>query len=364
MEIISNIKFYARVCLLLTVLCLLSCSQGDYQDFVGTDVSGNDGNGGGNDQGDGKDDKDKGDENDPGDGKDDDPQSEPSILVLGYHLGAPSTRTVSQSIQFAHLDSRTRLGVSLVNSESQSVLFNNVEYMPDPSATPGEETEDRIVPVTEPGPSPLPTDETDVYVYAPYVEGIDGTAERTFSVPTDQESEADFLRGDLVVGKLTNQILTDAKPDVELKHITSRLNIKINISDGYTLEYMKGATIYVLGLKTSFDFNPVTWATSAATGGPQEIKVLTVSGEEENPSLLKGCIRVIPQMLTKGTPFFKAVFPDGHVITTNMTQNVELERNHIHEFEINLNGRNVYMQAELVGWTTVEDKTVDWDPLH
>ena len=267
-------------------------------------------------------------------------------------------------MQTVRLDSRMRLGLSLLNSESQAILYNNVEYKPDPSQTSTEATEDRLVPVVAPGPSPLPAEETDVIVYAPYVDGIDGTAERTFSVPADQQTEEDFLRGDLLLGKLTRQTLTDVTPDIELKHVTARLNLNINISKGYTLDYLQGARFYVAGLKTTFNYNPITQETGAATGDAQDMLAFTVTGQEGSTTKLTGCLRVIPQTLLKGAIFLKIVFPDGHVVTTKMTKNVELERNHYHDFTINLYGRGIDMKAELVDFETGPETTVDWDPRH
>ena len=267
-------------------------------------------------------------------------------------------------MQTVRLDSRMRLGLSLLNSESQAILYNNVEYKPDPSQTSTEATEDRLVPVEAPGPSPLPAEETDVIVYAPYVDGIDGTAERTFSVPANQQTEEDFLRGDLLLGKLTRQTLTYVMPDIELKHVTARLNLNINISKGYTLDYLQGARFYVAGLKTTFNYNPITQETGAATGDAQDMLAFTVTGQESSNTLLTGCLRVIPQTLLKGATFLKIVFPDGHVVTTKMTKNVELERNHYHDFTINLYGRGIDMIAELVDFETGPETTVDWDPRH
>ena len=367
MGLIRNITTVLRAWLLVAVLCLVSCSKGDIQDFVGAELSDSDSSSG-KDSGsskDGKDDKgDKGDDDkDGGNGQGDTPQDDTQVLVLGYHL-APATRAVSQTMQTVRLDSRMRLGLSLLSSESQAILYNNVEYKPDPSQTSAEATEDRLVPVVAPGPSPLPTEETDVIVYAPYVDGIDGTAERTFSVPADQQTEEDFLRGDLLLGKLPRQTLTDVTPDIELKHVTARLNLNINISKGYTLDYLQGARFYVAGLKTTFNYNPITQETGAATGDAQDMLAFTVTGQESSNTLLTGCLRVIPQTLLKGATFLKIVFPDGHVVTTRMTKNVELERNHYHDFTINLYGRGIDMIAELVDFETGPETTVDWDPRH
>lgn len=367
MGLIRNITTVLRAWLLVAVLCVVSCSKGDIQDFVGSELSDSESSSG-KDSGsskDGKDDKgDKGDDGkDGGNGQGDTPQDDTQVLVLGYHL-APATRAVSQTMQTVRLDSRMRLGLSLLSSESQAILYNNVEYMPDPSQTSAEATEDRLVPVVAPGPSPLPTEETDVIVYAPYTDGIDGTAERTFSVPADQQTEEDFLRGDLLLGKLTRQTLTDVTPDIELKHVTARLNLNINISKGYTLDYLQGARFYVAGLKTAFNYNPITQETGAATGDAQDMLAFTVTGQEGSNTLLTGCLRVIPQTLLKGATFLKIVFPDGHVVTTKMTKNVELERNHYHDFTVNLYGRGIDMKAELVDFETGPETTVDWDPRH
>ena len=357
MGLIRNITTVLRAWLLVAVLCVVSCSKGDIQDFVGAELSDSDSGS----SKDGKDDK--GDKGDDGNGQGDTPQDDPQVLVLGYHL-APATRAVSQTMQTVRLDSRMRLGLSLLSSESQAILYNNVKYMPDPSQTSTEATEDRLVPVEAPGPSQLPTEETDVIVYAPYVDGIDGTAERTFSVPADQQTEEDFLRGDLLLGKLTRQTLTDVTPDIELKHVTARLNLNINISKGYTLDYLQGARFYVAGLKTTFNYNPITQETGAATGDAQDMLAFTVTGQEGSTTKLTGCLRVIPQTLLKGATFLKIVFPDGHVVTTKMTKNVELERNHYHDFTINLYGRGIDMIAELVDFETGPETTVDWDPRH
>lgn len=357
MGLIRNITTVLRAWLLVAVLCVVSCSKGDIQDFVGAELSDSDSGS----SKDGKDDK--GDKGDDGNGQGDTPQDDPQVLVLGYHL-APATRAVSQTMQTVRLDSRMRLGLSLLSSESQAILYNNVKYMPDPSQTSTEATEDRLVPVEAPGPWPLPAEETDVIVYAPYVDDIDGTAERTFSVPADQQTEEDFLRGDLLLGKLTRQTLTDVTPDIELKHVTARLNLNINISKGYTLDYLLGACFYVAGLKTAFNYNPITQETGAATGDAQDMLAFTVTGQEGSTTKLTGCLRVIPQTLLKGATFLKIVFPDGHVVTTRMTKNVELERNHYHDFTINLYGRGIDMIAELVDFETGPETTVDWDPRH
>ena len=201
-------------------------------------------------------------------------------------------------------------------------------------------------------------------IYDPLIDELAALPLNLLIQPADQQTEEDFLRGDLLLGKLTRQTLTDVTPDIELKHVTARLNLNINISKGYTLDYLQGARFYVAGLKTAFNYNPITQETGAATGDAQDMLAFTVTGQESSNTLLTGCLRVIPQTLLKGATFLKIVFPDGHVVTTKMTKNVELERNHYHDFTINLYGRGIDMKAELVDFETGPETTVDWDPRH
>ena len=68
MGLIRNITTVLRAWLLVAVLCVVSCSKGDIQDFVGAELSDSDSSSGK----DGKDDK--GDKGDDGNGQGDTPQ--------------------------------------------------------------------------------------------------------------------------------------------------------------------------------------------------------------------------------------------------------------------------------------------------
>ena len=141
-----------------------------------------------------------------------------------------------------------------------------------------------------------------IYAYAPYQSGWAYNSANTFSVSSDQSSDANYLASDLLYAKAENKTQTTDAIALNFTHQLARINVKITKSSDADIN-INGAAVYIINTKPSTTLNPSTGELGAASGSETAIKVATLSSDAA--TTVYGI--VVPQSLEANTQFIRIV---------------------------------------------------------
>ena len=165
--------------------------------------------------------------------------------------------------------------------------------------------------------------EANFYAYAPYKEGWTYNEANSFSIATDQSTEAGYLASDLLYGVPTaNNPVTISESTTSIPltftHKLARLVITIKKATGVTKE-LNGATVSIAGTNIGTTLNPSTGELGTETGSVTPIKVATLSaeiaaGESESTTVYAV---IVPQQVASTTDFIKITKADNNAGDNN-----------------------------------------------
>ena len=123
----------------------------------------------------------------------------------------------------------------------------------------------------------------------------------TFSVQTDQSSDANFMASDLMTGApASNPVArTSAAVPLTFTHLLSKVDINLTAGGGVAASDLTNADVYIMGMKCTTTFNMTDNTVSAATGTATDIK--TGKGAITSAIVIPG------QTVAAGTNFIKVV---------------------------------------------------------
>lgn len=136
-----------------------------------------------------------------------------------------------------------------------------------------------------------------IYAYAPYNENWSSLGSKTFSVKTDQSSDADYIASDLLYATVTNQASQSDAVELTFTHKLSLLNVTITNNSETSLA---DAKIFVTGTKTSANFDISNGNLGDANGAPNAITAVSTLG-----TATSACAVIIPQTVASGTALVK-----------------------------------------------------------
>ena len=153
-----------------------------------------------------------------------------------------------------------------------------------------------------------------IYAYAPYAAGMT-LGDNSFSVATNQDTDAGYLASDLVWASKEGQTSSSSAVSLAFTHKLSLLNITIsNASDsGISLD---DAVVSIIGTKIATTFNTQTGEIGTATGDATEITaVADLNGGT------KACAVIVPQTVAAGTALVKIV-AGGKTLSAKLASNI------------------------------------------
>lgn len=185
--------------------------------------------------------------------------------------------------------------------------------------------------------------EATIYAYHPYNSSWSGTDKlESFSVNTDQSTDAGYLNSDLLWATKTG---TKTSNPVELSfiHKLAKINVTLTSTD---ITDLSGATISICGTKTSTSFNPITGELSAASN-IAKIKAGVTTTEAYTASAI-----VVPQTVANGTKFIKVVLGNQTFYYT-LPSPKELKSGYSHNYTLTVKEKELEIETE-------SDKITDW----
>ena len=191
-----------------------------------------------------------------------------------------------------------------------------------------------------------------ITAYHPYNATWTGTS-HTFSVSTDQSSDASYLASDLL---WTTKTATKSEKAVALTfaHQLAKINVTLTSTD---ITDLSGATISICGTNIATNFNPSTGELSAATADVQEIKAGVTTEETYTASAI-----VVPQTIANGTKFVKVVHGSKTFYHT-LTADKELKSGYSHNYTLNIKetALEITNSSEIKDWTDENENTGNAD---
>ncbi len=96
---------------------------------------------------------------------------------------------------------------------------------------------------------------SDIYAYYPYIDNVTDVDELPFSIATDQDAEGAYEASDLLWAKTEGVAQTDGAVQLDMKHIMSRLVVRIMAGEDYKGSLPKDATVHLHSTVTDVLFS-------------------------------------------------------------------------------------------------------------
>ena len=199
------------------------------------------------------------------------------------------------------------------------------------------------------------TNKVDIYAYAPYNKDWTYNAANSFSVSTDQSTDAGYLKSDLLHASAKQLAQTKTAIPLTFTHKLARLCITLNRATNAIYDLSK-STVYITNTKTATTLNPSTGELGAASGDAKSIQAAT---DINIGTATKVYAVVVPQKLANGTKLVRVKTTDGKYLTAKIGSDINLEGGKTYNFTASLAGVELTEltlgSVTLTGWGAPND---------
>lgn len=178
------------------------------------------------------------------------------------------------------------------------------------------------------------TNKVDIYAYAPYNKDWTYNAANSFSVSTDQSTDAGYLKSDLLHASAKQLAQTKTAIPLTFTHKLARLCITLNRASNAIYDLSK-STVYITNTKTATTLNPSTGELGAASGDAKSIQAAT---DINIGTATKVYAVVVPQKLANGTKLVRVKTTDGKYLTAKLGSDITFEAGKTYNFTASLAG--------------------------
>lgn len=186
------------------------------------------------------------------------------------------------------------------------------------------------------------TTRAEFYCYYPYNSSISDLDAYRFTVNTDQTSDDNYKSSDFLWGKTEKVSPTEDAVSITMRHLMSKVIVRLVAGNGYNDEDMCNASVAICGLKASALIN-LTNGKVTADGDMADI----YPGLEDD---IRRAI-VIPQSV-ESTDLIKVSIDDKTYI---LNQSVTFESGKQHTCTITVEKTNQGINIGIGGWESVEE---------
>ena len=189
------------------------------------------------------------------------------------------------------------------------------------------------------------TTHADFYAYYPYSASA-STSAHSFSVQTDQSTEANYFASDFLWGKATDVAPTKNAVPITTNHSFSNILVYLEAGDGFTAETLAAATksVKITNVKTSATINLATGV--ATTTG--DVATVTAWNTGEYYRAM-----IIPQTVADGTNLI-TVTVDG--VDYTLASGMTFVANKQHTFTVTINKSSNGVNIGIGGWETDDNE--------
>lgn len=314
--------------------------------------------------------------------KDDQPSTEPgnqlgvtgSGITLTTSLNA-ITRTTDTDLQTggegSNIYNDTKVGVFLTNGDSEDSSEENASYNAtyanrqfsadgNGNLTMDDSGVALAFPISD-------ASKANIYAYAPYNSQWSSLeSEQTFSVKTDQSTDANYLASDLLYGipsfnPVTAEGTGTQNVPLTFSHKLAKITLRFNVDSKDPTLDLKGATAKIQGTVASAKINLSTGVVSVADASISTITVATEnSASDGRVTVFKCSAIIVPQTVKSDIQLIRLNTTGGrYTLTLEEDKAFEANKNYIYDITVGeASGLHITSTTTLTGWT---DENIDGD---
>lgn len=235
------------------------------------------------------------------------------------------SRVVSQNLQSTQIVTGQQVGVFIDGAKS---THNNVKWVAGANGV-----------LTTATPAYWGNGNVTITAYHPYNASCDGSP-YTFSIKTDQSSDANYLNSDLLWAT-TTAAKTNNPVSLTFGHVLSKITVSLtsdNIAD------LSGATVSICGTKTSGLFNPMSSDLSNLSSEAEIVAGVTASNAYTASAI------ILPQQVNSGTKFVK-VSHNNKTYHYALSENKNFQRGNSYNFNLKVTAAGlVALSSSITDW--------------
>ena len=269
------------------------------------------------------------------------------------------SRTTNQNLQATQLAKDVKVGVFVKKAEGTDLVADNHPQTADGA---GNFTGEAMY-------FPEDGSAVSVYAYAPYNSAWTGklATAQTFTVQTDQSTDANYLASDLLRGvPAGTNSFTSENPKVALAftHKLSKLNITLKTASKddssseastqadteatETTVDLKGATVEILNTKPTATLKVDDGTLGAASGTAVSIKAATFA---KDAAAFDASVIIVPQKVAQGTEFVKITLANGTTHVASLGTEVEFATGKVYTFTVTIgSGAEIEQSTSAINW--------------
>lgn len=259
-------------------------------------------------------------------------------LCSGLTVQQAGTRAAT-GIQSEQFDEDEKIDV-FINEAVQSGQIATTTYPQPLVYTAG--TNGAMNPATQPY---FPTSGNGVKIYAVYPSGA--YSSETFTIQSDQSTDANYKASDLMYGKpYSNPVSrTNSPVNIAFNHLLSKVTVKLRAGKGMTDVKLEGAKVELRDVKTTVPFTPSTGTIGEATGS--EIAVIVFNSGTEGSAI------VPPQELD--IDFLRITLKDGGEMTGRLDSDRQpiLQKGNEYVYTITVNLTELNVTSTIKPWNPI-----------
>lgn len=185
-----------------------------------------------------------------------------------------------------------------------------------------------------------------LFIYGVYpsdaASSYDGTC--TFSVKTDQSTEAGYKASDLMTGAPSQNPAARTEQNVQVKftHRLTKIDISLTAGDGFADSDLSSAVVYITNTLTGVTFSASGASLGAAVGEAADIKVCTGTA---------GSAIIVPQTVSSGTSFIKVIAGGGSYVYS-LSSDITFAGGGAYTYNITVNKTGLSVTSNIAAWTT------------
>lgn len=294
--------------------------------------------------------------------------------------GGATTRTVNTSLQTTHISVGNTVGAfiyrkgKIADADPQEIDIENFGYKKDYGYTNKQFTcvdgTSQLYSPTQPIFPQSGETSVDIYAYAPYNAdyGTDwATTQKTFTVKTDQSSEADYIASDLLWTKFNTDDATIQKDETSshytifktpFSHKLTQVKINVIYGDGVPAGTLNNIPVKLVNVLTEGTINLKTGTvTASSTRGPVTVFTYKDAVAPATPAVKSGTAIIYPHTadeLTAGGAIQIEVNGFTYTAALKTTNITELVAGKKYEYNVTVSSTGITFSAAISPWDSSE----------
>ena len=279
--------------------------------------------------------------------------TEPTPVEIVGLVGNKTNSRASQGLQSTALSTEVKMGLLAYNATAQTAEGTN-PYMY--TIAEGGKMSCSTTHVLS-----YPYDGTalNLYSFIPYNDATSSYSDKdattyTFSILSDQTSDANYLASDLLYGSFLDATETN-QPSIRYYHKTARLDVNLTRDVTLDMKYLRGATFSIVGVKPKVKIllsdGTVTTDDTAEEVSVDFLKIPTDASDDL--TTFNASLRFPAQTFTGGNDFMRITFANGNTSSIKLKNTFTAVNGTYYPYSFTLSPTSVTIDSQLAKFSEV-----------